>query len=335
MNPLTTNQDIPENPLVPYSLTQSPLTYFNGGKSVAAKDKQKKTKKKRTLKRMSCHPIVKGKTPVEGSCFTEDTLQKIRRAFNKSHHEDPIPVLGGRNLWTEINMRMSKCSKEDCWLNTIEDEGIRKQIDMMSFAPDQPKEWRKNPRDWLSNFDILAVLEQYEKTFPVFKFIGPTPIDFDHKLSGSSCVWQEMCDFSVKKYLHSGVHKIGIVLNLDPHDKDGSHWVAMFIDLADKFIIYFDSNGIEPPKEVDVFAKRIRKQAKDLGLRIKYYENEYEHQMRNGECGMYALYFIITLLTGRTPNQVFKSVKEKIDYFMKKRIYDNWVYQFRTIYFNK
>ena len=36
-------------------------------------------------------------------------------------------------------------------------------------------------------------------------------------------------------------NKIGVIFNLDKHDQSGSHWVAMFIDLENKFFFYFDS----------------------------------------------------------------------------------------------
>ena len=47
------------------------------------------------------------------------------------------------------------------------------------FAPFHPDEWKQNPSAWLSNHDIFNVLAQYEKAYPEFHFIGPTPIDFD------------------------------------------------------------------------------------------------------------------------------------------------------------
>ena len=48
-----------------------------------------------------------------------------------------------------------------------------------TFTPYKPTEWEKNPVEWLSNFDILNVLKQYEEKYSDFKFIGPTPIDFN------------------------------------------------------------------------------------------------------------------------------------------------------------
>ena len=46
--------------------------------------------------------------------------------------------------------------------------------------------------------------------------------------------------------------------------------------------------------------------------------------MRNTECGMYCLYFIISLLSN----------KHDFNYFNTKRIPDKHVEEFRNIYFN-
>ena len=43
---------------------------------------------------------------------------------------------------------------------------------------------------------------------------------------------------------------MGIVFNLDPHDKPGSHWVSMYVDLNNGGIYYFDSYGYKPLKEI-------------------------------------------------------------------------------------
>lgn len=38
--------------------------------------------------------------------------------------------------------------------------------------------------------------------------------------------------------------KVGVVLNLDPSNKPGSHWVALYIDSkGDKSVEYYDSFG--------------------------------------------------------------------------------------------
>ena len=45
-------------------------------------------------------------------------------------------------------------------------------------------------------------------------------------------------------------NKLGIILNTDPHNKSGEHWISMFVNIKKRFIVYFDSNGNEAPKQV-------------------------------------------------------------------------------------
>ena len=59
-------------------------------------------------------------------------------------------------------------------------------------------------------------------------------------LYNGECVWPELCNFDIEEYANHGVNKIGISLNLDPHDKGGSHWVSLFVDLKKKFIFYLN-----------------------------------------------------------------------------------------------
>ena len=82
--------------------------------------------------------------------------------------------------------------------------------------------------------------------------------------------------------------------NLDPHFKDGSHWVAAFVDLrpAARKVYYFDSYGIEPPQQIAKFMRSLTLQ--DSALELAY--NARRFQFQGSECGMYSLYFIICML---------------------------------------
>jgi hypothetical protein len=154
---------------------------------------------------MNCNPGVNGKGVVSGSCFPPETLVLLKTSYNKYHPHSRIMATDLAQIWHELKGRLSQCSKEDCWLNQIDDRNIRKKIDIATFAPDQPKDWKKNPSEWLSNYDIMDVLQQYEESYPDFHVIGPTPIDFDTrpKDMGGKCVWEELCNFHLKKYFES------------------------------------------------------------------------------------------------------------------------------------
>jgi hypothetical protein len=224
-------------------------------------------------------------------------------------------------------------------LKEIDNAELRENLEKFLFAPSQPAEWKKKPNEWLSNFDIFEVLHQYELTHSTFKAIGPTPIDFDSRPKDESgkCVWEELCTFQLNNYLEKGKTKLGMVFNLDKHDERGSHWVSLFVDLEDWFLFYLDSAGNRIPKEIRALVKRIQRQGMSLSppLKFKFYENyPLEHQLGNTECGMYSLYFIITMLTGETEGRTFRTAREKIEFFKKKRVPDKYVSKYRKIYFN-
>jgi hypothetical protein len=237
------------------------------------------------------------------------------------------------------------CNTEMCWLKYLP-RNKRVTVRNQVFAPSKPKEWEKKPKEWLSNYDIANVMKQYEESHKNFRFIGPTTIDFDAKpySNPNTCVENKLCTFSLKKYVEEGVDYIGIVLNLDKHDESGSHWVAIFICIPETFVFYFDSACNPTPKEVRVFAKRVCAQWKELYIKMKgehrfaaarkskfkYIQScPKQHQYENTECGMYSMYFIITMLDKKL------SWKEKIRRFRKKRIPDSQMFELRDLYFAK
>jgi len=306
-------------------------------KMTSGKKLRRKTKK--GFRKMNCSPMVKNKTISQLSCFTNKTLEHIKKSYNKHHSGNPIDTTNPQDTWNELKSRLNKCNKEDCWLKEISNEKIREKIDKYIFAPDHPPEWKKDYTEWLSNFDIFDVLHQYEETYKFFKFIGPTPIDFDSRPTdmNGKCVWEELCKLSLAEQKEEGITKIGISFNLDKHDDDGSHWISLFVDLKDEFMFFMDSAGEKPPPEVSKLVERIKKQGQELSppINFKYYENHpLEHQMKNTECGMYSIYFLITMVTGHNEIKKFSNYRDKINFFKKRRIPDKYVNQFRKIYFN-
>jgi len=305
------------------------------GASTKRKIKQNKTRKKR----LNCSPIVAGKTISTETCMTDNIIQKIKSEYNHTHRDNPIKSQDPKTILKELRTRLSQCSQEDCWLRQIKDTNLRKKIDKFIFAPKHPREWKYNPNEWLSNYDIFNVLTQWEEAYPKFEFIGPTFIDFDSPLNdnNSQCVERELCKFSLYDQIKAGRKKVAIVFNLDKHTQSGSHWVSLWIDIEDQFIFFFDSAGAKIPKEIARLVSRIKHQGNKLKtpIRFKFYENyPLEHQYGNTECGMYSLFFIITMLTDRTEDRKFFGWKEKVHFFKKHRIPDKYAENLRWKYFN-
>jgi hypothetical protein len=289
--------------------------------------------KRKTLKRMksmNCNPSTMGKRVNKNTCYTDVALSKIKNAYNNNNPATKIKSNVPHNIINELRSKLSTCETEDCWLNQLSSTE-KKYLDKNIFAPDQPLEWKSNPREWLSNIDILNVLEQYQDTYKDFKFIGPTPIDFDTRLpeENGKCVWEELCTFDLVKYYNNGIDKVGVIFNLDRHDQRGSHWTSMFIDIKEGFIFYFDSASNKLPNEIKKLVDLVLVQSKSLNLNLKYFTNQYQHQHGNTECGMYSLYFIITMLANDN-----LSTKQKINLFKKGKISDKFVESFRHKYFN-
>ena len=118
-----------------------------------------------------------------------------------------------------------------------------------------------------------------------------------------------------------------MIFNTDPHDKGGSHWISMFVNIKKNTIFFFDSAGDKIPKQIMKLVNRIIKQGKELDepITFKFDQNHpVEHQYGESECGIYALYFIVHLLED----------KHMEEYFKTHVITDKYITQFRKIYFN-
>ena len=273
------------------------------------------------FKKLNCHPR---KTKKSYTCYNDSVLLELRDLWNKKYPEKKILPTETKKIWKALRENMKECDQEVCWMEKLEKNNTQ-HITKEYFAPVPPKEWKTNDREWLSNEDIDEVLEQYQTVYPEFAYIHASPMDFDTKVD-DRCVSEDLCKLNLDTYRKKGKTKIGIVLNLDSHDLNGSHWVCMWIDLKKKVLFYFDSAGNPPTKEVNVLAERLKKQGKEMGLTLKYRDNRNKtHQTTTSECGMYVLYFIIHLL----------QKKKKLTLFNRTRIRDDEVAKYRDVYFNR
>ena len=262
------------------------------------------------------------------TCYNKRSLDKMKNLWNARHPDSKIKTNNTKEIWKQLKIRLSNvCDNERCWMQqNFAKNGIDNTIKNFTFAPFSPEQWKKNPNEWLSSVDILNVMKQYEKTYPCFEFMGPSPIDFDKRKMYGECVWEELCHFSLEDQIKKKKTKIGVCFNLDPHYKSGSHWVSLFINIKKKTIFYFDSNGDKIPAKINAFVKRVISQGNKLNINFTFDSNyPKEHQKENTECGVYSLYFLI--------NQLRDNFNPKI--LKKKRIDDKTMMKFRKIYFNE
>lgn len=278
------------------------------------------------------------------SCFDKKTLLRIASSWNRFHNNDAIlqpDKMTHRDLWNAINQKFKPyCGKSDeiCWieqLNLSNDEIVKESV-----KPEMPKEWKQNPHTWLTNFNIEAVIEQYEKVNPNFEFLGVYPVDFRSKnyFNNDKCLYQETCNIDMEYKMEKGIRYIGMIINLDKHNEPGSHWVALFICIDPKQscfgAYYYDSYSGEAPIEVQQFMLDLQKQGNayarshHIKREFKVQYNTIRHQYGHSECGMFSMVYLIRWMS------LLKQRKHvTLDDVVKVKITDDDVYKMRSVFF--
>ena len=239
-----------------------------------------------------CHPRMKHR-PAQG-CLPRDVLERAAQELG-------IEKSGG-NLRKKLEAKNGIESKHEySFLMSLPfSQEEKDQLAKQYLRPKQPTDWKSDPDKWLDSLNIENVMKQYEEARKDFEFMGPYPIDFaapdPYQGGGSSkkCLINEVCELRVTEAFQNGTKYIGIIYNLDPHFKGGSHWVATFVDIPKHTCDYFDSYGMFPPKQIEKFMKWLTTQDPQM----KLYYNSRRFQFKGSECGVYSLYFIIRMLAG-------------------------------------
>lgn len=241
-----------------------------------------------------CHPRVGNKRPVHG-CLPPSVLQKVSKELGLPVRN---PVEQRKALEKHFQVQEGQ---ELSFLKALPLSDAEKQeLEKTYLRPAQPSKWKEDPDMWLDSLNIESVMKQYEEAYPSFEFMGPFPIDFaapdPYNTTGGEkkCLIREICGLRIQDALKQGTKSIGIIYNLDPHFKDGSHWVANYVDIPGHKCYYFDSYGYEPPKQIATFMKWLTTQ--DPKMKLMY--NARRFQFQGSECGMYSMYFIIRMLSG-------------------------------------
>lgn len=267
-----------------------------------------------------CSPSKKGKK--SGTCFSKKTLLKMATTINPNKNWKNKTKM---QLWDIIREDMSeKCDTEWCWLE--KDERFKNILTSEelgnTFKPKKPKKWKKNKYAWLSTSDINKVMKQYEKKYKDYVFFGPVPVDCPN---GYFC---ELSNLEIKKMYKSGIKRIGIIYNLDKHYQKGSHWVAVYITMKSikkPQIIYYDSYGEPPPKQIKMFIESVKckiKNIKNSGEPI-IINTEKRHQYGHSECGVFSMTYILLSLYGLTHEKIIsgKLMTDKLMNALRNHMY--------------
>jgi len=285
--------------------------------------------KPKKIDEMKCAP---GKKFEAGSCITLPILIEMVNAYNKVHDnkiklscksEILHPNRYKKYLLKNINDRFKNvCTDQLCWTKQDfikkMDDVLREQLEKYIVRPLGPH----GQFEWLNTNNIDEVMDQYENMYKDFVYLGAVPMDFQNlNLDGLS-------NINLDKHKNDGKSKFGIIFNLDPHYKGGSHWVSLFINVKEKTIFFFDSAGEYVPQQIKKFADNVIEQGKKLSspINFKFDQNHpVEHQYGNTECGIYSIFFITHMLEDKITGHYMKT------HILKDKYMEN----FRKIYYNQ
>ena len=182
----------------------------------------------------------------KGSCINKKLLNEIVDNFNKNYQDEKIDKTNEKdelvnNLEDKFKEKFG-CKDQICWLNqSFVKKMNNKDLQKFTFRPVGPK--RK--LDWLSTTNINDVIDQYEKKYKNFIFLGAVPYDFQElrQLEMGEIDFNKLIngDMNEEHNKNEKISQFGMVINLDPHDKPGSHWVALYTNFDKNQIYFFDS----------------------------------------------------------------------------------------------
>lgn len=287
-----------------------------------------------------CHPS-QGEASRKGDATRKGESTRKGDATRKGEATRKAKGRATRCLPSRVYSRVSyanvgcKEGEDHCLLDRAKgiSEEEKKSLRTTYLRPRMPKAWANDPDMWLDNYNIMDVMRQYETAFPWFKFLGVFPIDFSapnpylkgsggKKKTNNQCLYKETCTIQLKKEYANGRRGIGMIFNLDPHYKGGSHWVALYIDLHNlqkPIIGYFDSYGMETPPMIARLMKSFLLQIPECDLVY----NARRFQYSNSECGMFSMYFILCMIHGI-----------RMEDFCKDAIHDDAMLELRNVLFS-
>ena len=219
-------------------------------------------------------------------------------------------------MYNNLNKKLAKyCGKDKYWtwcgvLERLCDTNPKaqsltkiknqlKKIEKKNLRPEKPMSWYKNEKTWLSNYDILNVMNQYKEHKKYhYDFLGVFPIDFSVKSASGTCLYSSFCNINIQNYVKKGIKYIGFITNLDKHDEPGSHWTSSFIIIDPKSTsygaYYYDSASNTIPNYLQDFFKNVKQQCEKIhNKKFDIVYNKKKHQFKNSECGVFSMIFQI------------------------------------------
>lgn len=277
----------------------------------------------------------------DGSCYSLNTLIEIATAYNEQQKNNIIKINNNKkDLVQQLEKILGKC--QSCWLgmSNIDKLNLKEEtlIEMNNntFRPEGPS----TQYEWLSTNHIDDVVKQYENVYNDFIFLGALPNDFETQ------PYYNFKNLDFNDFIKNGKTKCGMVINLDPLELGGSHWVALYFDLSNNKIYFFDSIGKPPDRRIKRFITKIfmfMSKRKNLNIDIKNIIknikknkktdlsnifdnfdirfNNIQHQFKNTECGVYSINFILRCVKGESFDDITKNITNDDDMNNCRNVY--------------
>ena len=272
-----------------------------------------------------------GKIFEAGSCARLVVMIEMANAYNMSHPESKIRLTRNLELLNpqkyklylvhELQKRFDPvCDSQKCWgkqsFIQLMEKTARQEFIKHTHRPDS----LQGKFEWLGTFDINDVMHQYYSSEKHLKFFGAVPMDFAE-------IGLEIGNVDYNSYMKAGIHKFGVIFNLDNHNQPGSHWTAMYSDFNTGEIYYFDSFATKPEPRVRYLMRQQAKYLESIGkdinnIRVDY--NQVQHQREKSECGVYSINFLVRMARG-----------DAFDKLTQNPVSDKKINRCRKIYFDK
>jgi hypothetical protein len=234
---------------------------------------------------------------VDGNVCVSDELIEVAKAPLRARGRTKEEIMAELQTKTQCNTQM-------CVLEQLVGKGIineqRAEAEKKNFKDAGPA----LAPEWLSDGDIIKVLQRLAHKYKDFYYFPYQMIDFDlfkTKFSQADYV----------KLMQAGYRRFGVIINTDRWSTSGGgiHWFAVFIDASSPqssvSVEFFNSSGNDPLPEILRWFARIKvkiestlfEQGRFVPVTFtKVARGQIQHD--DHSCGMYSLFYIYYRLHG-------------------------------------
>jgi len=253
------------------------------------------------------------------TCFRDDEIIEMSKAYNRYVSKqklspERLKQYGSAEL-IEINddvkILLEKLKKRFENICSGDEQCITKQAFMNEIVVNEMREFfddafrpkgPNDPKEWLSTDDINGIMEQYRHVYPDFMFLGAVPLDCNDL---SFC---SLYKINFDEHINKNINRIGIIFNLDKHGEPGSHWVALYINIANGEIFFCDSMGKKPIENIVTVINDFKEYYKKKSRNdVIYKYNTQRYQKDGSECGIYSCNFLIRILAGEPYEKIIEN----------------------------